>query len=200
MRRRTVHAAFATAAIALAGFAASGYLELDRLARVERAVGLASAGAGDAGDGATGGAAADVASGSASDSASDAPRARLARALALTAGRDLDAAEPLLAGLAETHADEPVGRDARFALANAYLREGMRPEADPARARAWLELAKQRYRDALRIDPGDADARYNLERALRLAPEGDDVRLVDVDDPTKSVDVIFPDFAPTDLP
>ena len=34
-----------------------------------------------------------------------------------------------------------------------------------------IELAKQRYRDALRDRPDDWDARYNLERALWLAPE-----------------------------
>ena len=195
MRRRTAHALFGAAALALAGFAASRWVELERLERTERAVARAAAidGAAEgAGDGTSGG------TGDGDTSADGAPRARLARALALSAARDLDAAEPLLAALAEEPG--PVGRDARYALANAYLREGVRPEADPVRARAWLELAKQRYRDALRLAPDDADARYNLERALRRAPEGDDVRLVDVDDPTKSVDVIFPDFAPTDLP
>jgi mxaK protein len=34
-----------------------------------------------------------------------------------------------------------------------------------------LEQAKERYRELLRIDAGDWDARYNLERALWLAPE-----------------------------
>ena len=194
MRRRTVHALFGATALGLAALAATRYVELDRLARVERAVAGAAASveagveAGDAGEGGADGAAA------------EAPRARLARALALSAARDLDAAEPLLAALADGQEGEPLARDARFALANAYLREGLRPEADPARALAWLELAKQRYRDALRLDPDDPGVRYNLERALRRAPEGEDVRLVDVDDPVKSVDVIVPDFAPTDLP
>ena len=194
MRRRTVHALFGAAALALAAFAASRWVELERLARTERAVERAAA-VGDTAGGDEPDADEPDGGGAGADGA---PRARLARALALSAARDLDAAEPLLATLAE----EPgaLGRDARYALANAALREGVRPEADPVRARAWLELAKQRYRDALRADPDDPDARYNLERALRLAPEGDDVRLVDVDDPTKSVDVIFPDFAPTDLP
>ena len=194
MRRRTVHALFGATALGLAALAATRYVELDRLARVERAVAGAAASveagveAGDAGEGGADGAAA------------EAPRARLARALALSAARDLDAAEPLLAALADGQEGEPLARDARFALANAYLREGLRPETDPARALAWLELAKQRYRDALRLDPDDPGVRYNLERALRRAPEGEDVRLVDVDDPVKSVDVIVPDFAPTDLP
>ena len=37
-----------------------------------------------------------------------------------------------------------------------------------------LELAKQGYRDVLRDDPQQWDARYNLERALRLAPEAEE--------------------------
>jgi len=36
------------------------------------------------------------------------------------------------------------------------------------------ELAKQSYRDVLRAEPGDWDARFNLERALRLLPDQDD--------------------------
>lgn len=34
-----------------------------------------------------------------------------------------------------------------------------------------IELAKRQFRDALRADPAFWAARYNLERALRLAPE-----------------------------
>jgi mxaK protein len=34
-----------------------------------------------------------------------------------------------------------------------------------------IELAKQRYRDVLRAEPNHWDARYNLSRALQLAPE-----------------------------
>ena len=37
-----------------------------------------------------------------------------------------------------------------------------------------VELAKQSYRDLLRETPGDWDARYNLERALYLAPESEE--------------------------
>ena len=36
-----------------------------------------------------------------------------------------------------------------------------------------IELAKQNYRQVLHEDPDDWDARYNLERALWLAPEFD---------------------------
>jgi mxaK protein len=37
-----------------------------------------------------------------------------------------------------------------------------------------LELAKQSYRNALRRDPSRWDVRYNLDRALWLAPELDE--------------------------
>ena len=37
-----------------------------------------------------------------------------------------------------------------------------------------VELAKQSYRDVLRDNPADWDAKYNLERALWLAPEVDE--------------------------
>jgi len=36
------------------------------------------------------------------------------------------------------------------------------------------ELAKQAYRDVLRAEPHDWDARFNLERALRLLPDAED--------------------------
>ena len=42
---------------------------------------------------------------------------------------------------------------------------------DRSDTRPLVELAKQRYRDLLRAEPQEWDARYNLERALWLAPE-----------------------------
>ncbi|MBK7664002.1 MAG: MxaK protein [Sterolibacteriaceae bacterium] len=68
---------------------------------------------------------------------------------------------------------------ARYNSANLHLREAVRlREAGDAAAMTQslplLELAKQGYRDVLRDDPQQWDARYNLERALRLAPEADE--------------------------
>lgn len=64
------------------------------------------------------------------------------------------------------------GRAALFNLGNLYLRQGMRiTDNGTPEALSMIELAKQRYRDLLKQSPDDWDARYNLERALRLAPE-----------------------------
>lgn len=64
-------------------------------------------------------------------------------------------------------------RDAFYNSGNLFLREALALQGDdaPIRRMPLLELAKKSYRDALRLDPGFWDAKYNLERALRLAPE-----------------------------
>lgn len=67
---------------------------------------------------------------------------------------------------------------ARFNSANLHFREAvrMRESDNPAAAAQslpLLELAKVGYREVLRDNPAHWDARYNLERTLRLAPEGD---------------------------
>jgi mxaK protein len=91
-----------------------------------------------------------------------AQRGEVTRAVALY--RDVAQARPDLAGVA------------LYDAANALMREGERIVArgDWLGARPLLELAKETYREALRVDPGQWDARYNLERALRLAPEQED--------------------------
>jgi mxaK protein len=66
-------------------------------------------------------------------------------------------------------------RDAKYNSATLYLKEAMAAgaAADPSAALTLVELAKQSYRELLREDPDDWDARYNLERALRLAPDAE---------------------------
>jgi len=136
---------------------------------------------------------------SATESENAHPQVLLSKASALSAGGQFEPAETLLVKLIDKHQSAPVGQAARFNLANHYLREGLREDQPGARTRPLVELAKQRYRDLLLIDPQHWNARYNLELALRVAPEivagKEDKR-----PPVKSVDVIVPDFTLKDLP
>lgn len=70
---------------------------------------------------------------------------------------------------------------AEYNSANLYLREGMalRVAETAVHALPLLELAKESYRHVLRDDSGHWDAKYNLERALRLAPEPEEGEAVD---------------------
>ena len=70
---------------------------------------------------------------------------------------------------------------------------------DAGGSRTLVELAKQGYRELLRLEPDYWPARYNLEQALRLAPETVD-SIDSASDPVKRVDVIVPDFENRDLP
>ena len=72
--------------------------------------------------------------------------------------------------------DPRVGAAARYNSANLLVRQAVevRASTQPGQAIALLELAKEYYRDVLREDPAQWDARYNLERAQRLLPDPDD--------------------------
>jgi len=70
--------------------------------------------------------------------------------------------------------------DARYNLGNLYLREALKNGSEAAiQSVPLIELAKQSYRDLLRDNPMDWDARYNLELALRLAPEVSDAAIAE---------------------
>ena len=187
MKRRDVHVGFATLVVALAAVLGWQLWQLRAAAAEARA--LAAMPAALTADGAA-----------AHEPPRAMPRARLAWAGALAAGGEPEMAEASLSELAARHGDDAIGHAARFALANRYLREGLADDIDPRRAAPLIELAKQGYRDLLRVRPDDWDARYNLERALRAAPEGEDAGIEDERDPVKSVDVVVPDFVPKDLP
>ena len=49
-----------------------------------------------------------------------------------------------------------------------------------------IELAKDTYRAVLRAEPSAWDAKYNLERALRLVPDPDDSDDEDLPPPQQS--------------
>lgn len=100
-------------------------------------------------------------------------RQRLAWAQALERAGRLDDSAKLQATLIDLARLDDLGAAALFNLGNGYLRTGIRltGQGDGSERAAMLELAKQRYRDLLSLRPDDWDARFNLERALRLAPE-----------------------------
>lgn len=147
MRRRYVHTAFAAAALVCAAAVAYHGVQLHRAAQINAAIANASA----------------------SEHGISAPEARLARATALERSGDTDAAVKLYKELARgSRAD--LRSIALYNLGNLYMRRAQAAGDGFARL-PLLELAKQSYRDVLRNAPYDWDARYNLERALWLAPE-----------------------------
>lgn len=81
--------------------------------------------------------------------------------------------ETALQGYRALHNDPAVGQAARYNTANLLMREAglVRAGAEPGKSIALIELAKEFYRDVLRIDPDHWNARYNLERAQRLLPD-----------------------------
>lgn len=65
--------------------------------------------------------------------------------------------------------------DITFNLANLYFREASQLRDDGADdlAMPLVELAKQNYKEILRIDADHLDAKYNLELALSVSPDDD---------------------------
>ena len=129
-------------------------------------------------------------------------RQRLAWAQALERAGRLDDAARLHATLIDRANLDGLGAAALFNLGNAYLRTGIRltGQGDGSERAAMLELAKQRYRDLLRLRPDDWEARYNLERALRLAPEDSEVGSAGHDGPTEQRRIMLKGSREVELP
>jgi mxaK protein len=202
VKRIPAHALFGTLTLAAAGMVAVSGLRLQQLNGLNASIAMAAKplAASDAKD--------------AAPATADAPReVRLARATALAQAGAHDAAFKSYSGLIDAAALDPVGRAALFNLGNMYLRQALGPDAavggdtdESTRARLaseagpLIELAKQRYRDLLRSDPLDWDARYNLERALRLAPE-EQPELAEAENiPVERRQVMLRGMEPGDLP
>jgi len=131
----------------------------------------------------------------------DHPAVQLSLGSALARGGNLEDAERILNPLASDSGDKQIHIGAQYNLANAYLRQALvSGDETTSQTLPMVELSKQRYRDLLSEEPYHWPARYNLERALRMAPEGtdrtDDGRV----EPLKRVDVIVPGFEKQDLP
>ena len=99
--------------------------------------------------------------------------ARFAFALAMARNGEIAPAVALLRQVAQARDDLTAA--ALYDAANALLREGQRIGLAESAGQALplVELAKETYREVLRLDPEAWDARFNLERALRIAPEGE---------------------------
>lgn len=179
MRRRHIHWLFALASSTLGALAVEQAWQLRQAEQIEQAVAAASA-----------------------DAASDFRAARLAQAGALARDGRHEAALAIYNALIPTGRIDAIGQTALFNLGNMLLRQGRDAAADDAfAAQALVELAKQRYRDLLRANPQDWDARYNLERALWLAPETQDMFGAETDDmPKELLRIKVPGLPPGDLP
>ncbi len=102
------------------------------------------------------------------------PEAQVARAIALSTAGDYEGA--LIAYKAVIQGKRAdLRRLALYNLGNLHMRAALKdPQATTDQVLPLIELAKQSYRDLLRETPEDWDARYNLERALYMAPEADE--------------------------
>lgn len=156
MKRRTVHLAFGIVALSLAGTAAVLALRLQAAERSNAAMAAAAEEVGIEGD---------------------SPEAALARAIRLAEGEDYDRALRALEPLAQSPRAD-IREIARYDLGNLHMRQSARiVDFEVAKARTLVELAKQAYRRVLDENPMHWPARYNLERALWLEPEADDIAI-----------------------
>ena len=115
-----------------------------------------------------------IAAARADDTADASAEVKLARALALSRADRFEAAVQIYKDLIQTQRG-PLRDVAEFNEANLLLRESLKNGADFAIDQLPLiEIAKQSYRNLLRRDANHWDARYNLDRALWLAPEFDE--------------------------
>ena len=186
MRRRTWHLLFGAVALACASAVAVNALRWWQVQETNRAIVAASR---------------QAVGPNPSPAPNDAPReVRLARALALAEAGAYDAAFKAYSALIRPEAPDAIGRQALYNLGNMHLRQGTTGEGSAPAAMPMIELAKQRYRDLLRAAPEDWDARYNLERAVRLAPEEHPLAADDENGPRQYRRVRLPAFRQVELP
>jgi mxaK protein len=149
VKRRRIHLAFGAVAVAFAVLAGVEAVRLREATRVNAIIAGTSKELTD----------------------SDRPEARFARAMAMARSGDYENALKVYRQVSHDEGSR-LSIAALYNAGNLQLREAMK-EGTGASARALplIELSKQSYRAVLRRDPQAWDARYNLERALWLAPE-----------------------------
>jgi mxaK protein len=149
VKRSVVHCTFGLVALACGSLVAYHAMQLGAIKRTNLA----------------------IASARASDFDAAVPEAQFARAMALARAGQSEAAVKAYKALIEGDRRD-LSQAARYNLGNLYMRDALADGASQAfRSLPLIELAKQRYRDVLRNEPADWDARFNLSRALQLAPE-----------------------------
>jgi mxaK protein len=154
MRRRAAHISFAAVAATCGALALWSGLRLQQTVRINAAIATAHISPAD----------------------STVPQAQLAQALSLARAGQFTAALKMYKSLLD--ASDEIRFPALYDLGNLNMRAALKNgQAEAQRFTPLIELAKQSYRDELRGNPADWDARYNLERALWLSPEYDDPML-----------------------
>ena len=149
MRRRVAHSAFGAVALVCAAFATYHTVRLVRSAHINTAIASAQSTGLDA----------------------NIPEAQFARAVAFAHAGKSDPALSIYKTLSRgSRAD--IRQAALYNTGNLYMRDATQHGGGEGfESLPLVELAKQAYRDVLREQPDDWDARYNLERAFWLAPE-----------------------------
>jgi mxaK protein len=175
MKRRTVHSAFAVAVLVCSSIAIYQGTRLQHSLRINEAIQNATA----------------------SQLDPRVPESRFARAIALVQTGDSEQALKEYTALAGGERGD-LRRRALYNLGNLYLRDAL-ADGEAFRSLALVELAKRNYRILLREAPDDWDARYNLERALWLAPESDQ-KYVEEEPPEREQSVSTLQGARMDLP
>jgi mxaK protein len=167
LRRRTAHRAFGSAALLCGALSAYQGWHLHQSNRINESIAGASISSSDA----------------------SAPEAQFARAAALARAGKSESALKLYKALIQNSSGD-LRRASRYNLGNLYMRDALKNGPDEAfKSLPLIEPAKQSYRDLLRENPDDWDARYNLERALWLSPEVEPPVVEDNDPPDKEENV-----------
>jgi mxaK protein len=150
VKRRTAHLAFGIVSAACALLAGYHGMRLVQAQRVNVAIATASKGL----------------------ASSTVPEAQFAQAVVLARQGDYEGALQRYKALSRGERRDLAGA-ALYNTGNLHFRAALSGDSPDAALRRLplLELAKQSYRAVLRRDPASWDARYNLERALWLAPE-----------------------------